>query len=111
MNLRILKSFYPEKPYKSTYCFNFEMLVQLLGILDLIAAITLLGLQFNLIEFLALPVIAYLLIKGIIFIKDPLSIIEIIIGVYTLFLLIGFKTQLTYLFVLYLLYKAVISFM
>lgn len=87
------------------------MIVKLFGILDFISAITLLGLQFNALDVLAIPMIVYLLVKGIIFIKDPLSIIEIIIAIYTIILLTGIKTHLTYLFIVYLLYKAVISFM
>jgi len=87
------------------------MIVKLFGILDLVSAIVLFGLQFNLLESLAIPVIVYLLAKGIMFIKDPLSIIEIVIALFIIVLLMGVKTHLTYLFIVYLLYKALISFM
>ena len=86
------------------------MIVILLGILDLIVAISLFGLQFGWFSVLAIPSIIYLLVKGIVFIKDPFSIIDIIIAVYIILLLIGIKTFITYIFILYLLYKFFFAF-
>lgn len=87
------------------------MIVILLGILDLLVAISLFGLQMDWFNFLAIPSIIYLFIKGVIFIKDPFSIIDIIIAVYIILLLIGIKTFITYIFILYLLYKFFFAFM
>ena len=87
------------------------MLIWILAILDGLVALTLLGLQFNFLQFLAIPAAIYLFIKGLIFLIDPFSVIDIIIGVYILLMLFaGLKIFLTYLFVLYLAYKIFISF-
>ena len=86
------------------------MIVILLGILDLLVAISLFGLQLGWFSVLAIPSIIYLLVKGIVFIKDPFSIIDIIIAVYIILLLIGIKTFITYIFILYLLYKFFFAF-
>ena len=107
----LLLIFYLHKIYNTSICKYVKMIVKLFGILDLVSAIVLFGLQFNFLESLAIPMIIYLLVKGVMFIKDPLSIIEIVIALYAIVLLIGIKTHLTYLFIVYLLYKSFISFM
>ena len=78
--------------------------------MDGIVALTLLGLQFSVFQFLAIPAAIYLFIKGLIFLVDPFSIIDIIIGIYILLMLLGLKIFLTYIFILYLAYKIFISF-
>ncbi|MEK6922843.1 MAG: hypothetical protein AABX08_03525 [Nanoarchaeota archaeon] len=86
------------------------MIIWLLNILDLIVALILIGAHFNILIYLVIPAIIYLVVKGIIFIKDPFSIIDIAIAVYLAILASGIKTFLTWIFVLYLLYKTIISF-
>lgn len=86
------------------------ILLWILAILDGIVALTLLGLQFSVLQFLAIPAAIYLFIKGLIFLVDPFSIIDITIGIYILLMLLGLKIFLTYIFVLYLVYKIFISF-
>jgi len=86
------------------------ILIWVLAILDGIVALTLLGLQFGLLQFLAIPAAIYLFIKGLIFLVDPFSIIDIIIGIYIILMLFGLKIFLTYIFVLYFIYKIFISF-
>lgn len=86
------------------------ILLWIFAVLDGIVALTLLGLQFNALTFLAIPAAIYLFVKGLIFLLDPFSIIDIIIGIYILLMLTGLKIFLTYIFVLYLAYKIFISF-
>ena len=87
------------------------MLIWIFNILDLMVAISLLGLQFGILTSLAIPSLIYLVAKGIIFIKDPFSIIDLFIAAYIVVLLLGVKTFITYIFVSYLLYKTIISLM
>ena len=86
------------------------MLIWILNALDFIVAINIVALHFGFLQNLAIFSIIYLILKGIIFIVDPFSIIDIIIGVYMILLLFGISTFLTWLFLSYLLYKIVISF-
>ncbi|MEK6952561.1 MAG: hypothetical protein AABX29_06105 [Nanoarchaeota archaeon] len=86
------------------------ILIWVLAVLDGLVALTLLGLQFGVLQFLAIPAAIYLFIKGLIFLVDPFSIIDIIIGIYILLMLVGLKIFLTYIFVLYFAYKIFISF-
>ncbi|MBI2499605.1 hypothetical protein HYV88_05165 [Candidatus Woesearchaeota archaeon] len=86
------------------------ILIWVLAILDGVVALTLLGLQFGILQFLAIPAAIYLFIKGLIFLVDPFSIIDIIIGIYILLMLVGLKIFLTYIFILYFVYKIFISF-
>jgi len=86
------------------------MLIWLLNILDIIVAIVLVAVHFNALYSLVIPAVAYLTIKGAIFIKDPFSIIDIIIAIYLIILATGIKTFITWIFVLYLIYKTIISF-
>ena len=86
------------------------MLIWLLNILDLAVAIVLIAVHFNAFYSLVIPSVIYLIIKGSIFIKDPFSIIDIIIAIYLIILAAGIKTFITWIFVIYLLYKTIISF-
>ena len=81
----------------------------ILNILDAIVGINIIGLHFGFLQTLALVSIAYLLIKGIIFIADPFSILDILMAGYMVLLLLGVKTVFTLVFVLYIAYKIVIS--
>ena len=85
------------------------MLVWIFNLLDLVVLIAMIGLHFNVLYGLLIPVVIYLVVKGIIFIKDPFSIIDLVIAGYLIVLSFGIKTFLTYIFALYLLYKTVIS--
>ena len=86
------------------------MFVWILNILDLVVAITLVGLHFGALLPMLLPVFVYLVVKGIVFIKAPFSILDLIIAAYMILLALGLKTFFTWIFVAYMLYKFVISF-
>ena len=85
------------------------MLLWLFNLLDLIVAINLIAAHFGAFQIIALFSMIYLIGKGIIFIKDPFSILDIIIGLYFIILLLGIKTFLTWIFFAYLIYKIVVS--
>ena len=86
------------------------MLIQLLAALDFIVLISLFGLHLGFIKQLAIFSIIYMLIKSIIFIKDPFSIIDLIIAFYLILMLFGIKIFITYIFAAYLIYKIIVSF-
>ena len=81
----------------------------ILNILDLAVATILIGVHFGFFIAAIVPTIMYLIIKGLILIKDPFSIIDIMIAIYLIILAFGIKTFLTWIFVIYLLYKTIIS--
>ncbi|MFH1592767.1 MAG: hypothetical protein ABIB47_05365 [Candidatus Woesearchaeota archaeon] len=86
------------------------MFIWILNILDLIVAFVLSTTHFGFFPSLIIPTIIYLIIKGVMFIKDPFSIIDLIIAVYLVVLAFGINTFITWIFVLYLIYKTIISF-
>ncbi len=88
------------------------MIIKFLGFLDLMVAGILLLLHFGLVGWnLALFAFVYLALKAIIFFGDLASILDAITGVYIILLLFGIHTKLTYVFIAYMVQKAVFSFL
>lgn len=85
------------------------MLIWIFNFLDAIVVLALLGGHFGFLEGLLIPCFVYLVVKGIIFINDPFSILDLIIAVYLIILIFGISTFLTYIFALYMLYKIILS--
>ena len=76
----------------------------------MIVAISLVGAHFGFFQTLTIISILYLVIKGIIFIADPFSILDIMMALYLILLLFGISTFITWIFLLYIGYKIIISF-
>lgn len=86
------------------------MLVKLLGIIDLLGAILLISLRFGLGEKIALVIAVILMIKALFFIKALASSVDFIVGIILLLAALGHYYSFTWLFSIWLLQKAVISF-
>lgn len=89
------------------------MLIKIiLTILDLIILIVILGLHFNFIHSFIITVLAvlYLIFKGIIFIGDLFSLLDILVGIYLVLMYLGVQTFITYIIIIYFIYKIVFSF-
>ncbi|MFH1072928.1 MAG: hypothetical protein V1743_05875 [Nanoarchaeota archaeon] len=87
------------------------MLVKFFGLFDIAAALIIILMNYELVHSLRLAIIiaGYLLLKGIAFIGDIASIIDIIIGVYVLILFFFPMTFLTIIFAGHLVIKGVMS--
>ena len=87
------------------------MIVKAMGLLDLLAAVIAVFVHIgflpsNLLHFF----IGYLILKGILFIRSPSSIGDILCAIYLIALAFGLRTFLVYIVALYLFQKAVFSF-
>jgi len=84
----------------------------ILAVLDLISAITLAFVYFGIIiKFLIVASAVYLIVKGLIFLGDPASIIDIIIALSLLVsLMITLPKVIILIFGIFLLQKALLSF-
>lgn len=89
------------------------MIIKLLGFFDLLTALVLFLLHLEFIGWkIAIIAFIYLMIKAIVFFGDIMSILDAVTGVYIILLLIfGFHIPLTYLFIIYLFFKAIFSFL
>ncbi len=88
------------------------MIIKLLGFFDLLTALTLFLLHHELLGWkIALVAFSYLMIKAVVFFGDIMSILDGVTGIYIIVLLLGFHTFLTYIFIIYLVQKAVFSFL
>ncbi len=86
------------------------MLGILLSILDFLSGLFMLLLHFDIIGWRAAFGFAiYLITKGIAFRFEFLSIIDLLMGIYLIFMFFGIKTFLIYVFLAYVVYKLVIS--
>lgn len=85
-------------------------IVQFLGFMDFLAAVSLILLRFNIGEGLAYFFGIWLLIKGVIFIKSFAGIIDLICAIIIFFALYGYINILTILVILWLLQKSIFSF-
>jgi hypothetical protein len=85
------------------------MIVKLLGLIDLLAAVFIILLRFNIGGSIALVIAILLLIKSFIFLRSFVSIIDILSGVFLLLAIYGHYYFFTWLFALWLLQKAVVS--
>ncbi|RLE39049.1 hypothetical protein DRJ17_02005 [Candidatus Woesearchaeota archaeon] len=78
--------------------------------MDLFCAVTIVLLNYGLInKLIAVGAILYLIVKGFMFRKDISSILDVISGLYMCLLLLGFGSILTFIFVVYLVEKGIIS--
>ena len=88
------------------------MFIKVLGFFDLLAAGVLFLLHLDFIGWkIALVAIIYLLLKAALFFGDIMSILDAVTGVYIILLLLGFHSPLTFIFIIYLVLKAVFSFL
>ncbi len=86
------------------------MVVKLLGIADLLSALVVVLLHYQIIGWkTGLLFATYLVIKGIIFRKDITSLIDILSGAYMIVLSFGFSTFITWVIAIYLFQKACFS--
>lgn len=87
------------------------MIVKLLGIMDLLAAITVLLLHYNLIIGwrIGFIFVAYLLVKGWLFREDINSVMDILCGLYMFVMLFGFTTIISWVIAIYLFQKSVFT--
>jgi hypothetical protein len=86
------------------------MVVRLLGVLDLIAALLIVLLHFELGGWrIPLIISLYLVAKGLAFRGDWLSYVDIAIGIYVWLIFIGFTTFFDYLLAAWLVYKGIVS--
>jgi len=83
------------------------MLVNVLGLLDLISASIMVGGHFGIFKVPLLYAAIYLLVK-LFFWRDTLSFIDAAAGVYCIFLFFGAASGLTWLFALYFSYKTAV---
>lgn len=85
------------------------MLVRLLGIIDLLAAICIVLLRFNIGEKFALVIAILLLTKSVIFLTSFVSFIDILSGIFLILAAYGHYYFFTWFFALWLLQKAFFS--
>jgi len=86
------------------------MVVVLFGLLDLLAAITLITIKWDVGIVVAWWSAAYLTIKAIPFIKDPASILDILSALMIVLAIFDVYFIGTYLAIIWLIQKAVLSF-
>ena len=85
------------------------MLAKILGILDLLSALAIIILQFNIGKSITLILAVYLIGKGVFFISDKVSIVDIVCGISMIMMyLYGFH-PIAYLFVFWLAQKGTLS--
>ncbi|MBL7147810.1 MAG: hypothetical protein ISS82_03220 [Nanoarchaeota archaeon] len=85
------------------------MIAKLLGVIDLLAALSIILLKFNLGTSFALIIAIVLLIKSLLFIFNIVSIIDIISVVFIFLAIFGIFTVVTWIAFFWLLQKAVFS--
>jgi len=86
-------------------------IVQFLGLMDFLAAVSLILLRFDVGQGLAYFFGIWLLIKGIIFIKSFAGVLDLICAIIILFAAYGYLNILTILAILWLLQKSIFSFL
>lgn len=86
------------------------MVVRILGLIDLLTALSVVLLRFGIAKTMALALAIYLIIKGIIFIKNITSMIDIAAGVVVLIAALGYFTPIiTWIAAIWIAQKGVIS--
>jgi hypothetical protein len=85
------------------------MIAKLLGIIDFLAALSIILLKFNTAESFAIVITLMLLIKSILFISDIVSIIDIIAVVFIFLAVFGVFNIITWIVFFWLLQKAIFS--
>ena len=86
------------------------MIVQFLGLMDIFAGAILLLLKFGVGETIGMGIGLYLLAKGIVFIYDAVSVMDILAGIVMILAVMGHYYFFDWVFVLWLLQKGFFSF-
>ena len=87
------------------------MIVQLFGLLDIIAALSVVLLKLGIFIWISLVLGIYLIIKGLIFIKSVVSWIDLICGFVLIISFFGFFSVLSWVVALWLAQKGFFSLM
>jgi hypothetical protein len=86
------------------------MVVKLLGVMDLLSAVAVILLHYDLLGWrIGFLFVAYLIIKGWLFREDINSIMDILCGIYMFVMLFGLTTFISWVVAIYLFQKAVFS--
>ncbi|MBR9675920.1 hypothetical protein GOV05_02835 [Candidatus Woesearchaeota archaeon] len=86
------------------------MLIKIFGLLDLLAATSMLLIHFNVISWhLGFGLATYLIIKSLVFRGDFASLLDLLSGVYFIMVLFGIKTLMVYVVLIYLVQKSFLS--
>ena len=84
-------------------------MLKILGVLDILAAISLILLNFGLLPVAAALFAIYIFIKSIVFFKDISSIIDLAVFIIFILALFGTYNFLTYAAIIWLLQKGIVS--
>ncbi len=79
------------------------------GLLDLVAAIMMLLVRWNIGKTLGLIMALYVVVKSLVFIKDMASVVDLLAGIFFVLALFDYYNIITYILVLWLLQKGVVS--
>ena len=82
---------------------------KLFGLLDFVTGLTLIFMYFNLLKVVGSILAIYLIIKGLLFIKNIVSMIDIICGIFILFASLGYFYYLDWVVVVWMIQKGVFS--
>ena len=86
------------------------MVVKLLGVMDLLSAVAVVLLHYDILGWrIGCLFVAYLIIKGWLFREDINSVMDILCGIYMFIMLFGLTTFISWVVALYLFQKAVFS--
>ena len=86
------------------------MVIKLLGAADLLAAVAVILLHYDLLGWrIGIIFVLYLIVKGWIFRASIASIMDILCGIYMFVMLFGFTTIVSWVIAIYLFQKAVFS--
>jgi hypothetical protein len=86
------------------------MILVLLGLLDIIAGITLMFLLYGIGASIGLTLGILITIKGVIFFHSVVSIIDVLAGLFLIIAALGYVVPFTWVFALWLLQKGFFSF-
>ena len=96
--------------FKLYFIFLFEMILKLLGIFDILVALMILSIHFNILPFkIYILVFFFVFLKGLFFYKNINGILEILISLYTLFIFFGHKSLIDFIIIAYFLQKGFYS--
>ena len=85
-------------------------MIYLLGLLDILSGISLVLLRFQLLESIAWFFVVYLTIKGLMFLPDISSFLDLFASLFILLAILGYYPLVSWLFVIWLLQKGFVSF-
>jgi len=86
-------------------------MIKVFGLLDLLTGMTLIFMYFNLLKVVGAILAIYLIIKGLLFIKNVVSIVDIICGILILFASLGYFYYLHWVVVVWMIQKGIFSFL